>query len=548
MHVIGSIIVVRHSSLGTHVLVRARGLAPNTTIRSDVCVVGAGPAGITIASRLAEAGKRVALLDSGQEPPVDRGRDPDTGGESVGLAYYPLSGTRVRGFGGTSNHWGDNGWFRARPLEASEFATPAGLDLGGWPLDRDDLEPFYRRAHAACELGRYDYDGATHASSDRRELPFVGGDLMTSIFRMSPPDVWTRRFGDIAADERIELILGATVVEIEVSAGQHVQGLRVVGEGGVRLDVRAATYVLATGGIENPRMLLLSRSDEHPTGLGNNHGLVGRFFMEHPQLHAATIEPADPDLPLQTGLYDMHPSGEQGVRIHAKLAVRPEVMRSQGLLTSVFFVHAVSAASAHSAVRSAAALKNARTWRPVPKDLPGHVGRVAAGLPAVAKASLERLKRRRGGGQPRREVLQLTSMAEQAPNPESRVMLGSRRDRFGLPVARLDWRVTDLDRQSLRTAVDIIDDVVRSHGHGRMVWKIGDSRPVEPLKGGWHHMGTTRMDPDPREGVVDANCRVHGVDNLYVTGSSTFSTSGYANPTLTLVAMAFRLADHLADL
>jgi choline dehydrogenase-like flavoprotein len=151
----------------------------------------------------------------------------------------------------------------------------------------------------------------------------------------------------------------------------------------------------------------------------------------------------------------------------------------------------------------------------------------------------------RGGPDDKLAVYQLVAMAEQAPNPYSRVTLSDRRDAFGLNRPRLDWRLTDLDTRSIRGSIDIIDAELRQAGLGRVERKFGDEHPPVQVQAQWHHMGTTRMDPDERHGVVDRNCKVHGVDNLFVAGSSVFPTSGYANPTLTIVAMALRMADVL---
>jgi choline dehydrogenase-like flavoprotein len=125
------------------------------------------------------------------------------------------------------------------------------------------------------------------------------------------------------------------------------------------------------------------------------------------------------------------------------------------------------------------------------------------------------------------------------------VTLGTRRDRFGLPVARVDWRPAPSDRASIRASQKAVDTALRAAGLGHVEFMLGDEHPPMLLEGNFHHLGTTRMHTDPARGVVDADCRVHGVRNLYVAGSSVFPTYGCSNPTLTVVALALRLADHL---
>ena len=177
-----------------------------------------------------------------------------------------------------------------------------------------------------------------------------------------------------------------------------------------------------------------------------------------------------------------------------------------------------------------------------PGVVPGHVMRIARDLPDVTHTFLHYALRRPDSAP---EVFQLGVQAEQAPNRDSRVTLGRRRDVHGLPVARLDWRPAEADRESIARSVELLDGSLRHAGVGRVIHKIGSESPRPLFVGNWHHMGTTRMDPDPSRGVVDAACRVHSTANLYVAGSSVFPTSGYANPTLTIVALALRLADEL---
>lgn len=524
-------------------LTDARTLPADARVEADVAIVGAGPAGITLASELQGSGMRVVLIEGGgARPERDAGRF--VAGESIGAPYYPLATTRVRGFGGTSNHWLDYGWFRGRPLETVDFEARTEIPHSGWPLSREDLDPFYARANAHCGLGTYDYDVNGYVTDERPELPIVGDVLQTVVFKLSHPRIWRERLDGFAAAEDVDVLLHASVIHIETAGASRVARLRLRTTSG-EASVAARTFVLAAGGIANARLLLLSRSDTHPDGLGNGNDLVGRFFMEHPRLRAATIVPADPTLVERTNLYDRHPSGEEGVAIHGKLALRPEVVRDEGIVDIGFFVQGLTSQRGHPAMRSAITLKNALSWRPRPDHLLRHAGNVVPGLGAVATTAVHELRHRLGRDRPPPDELQFEVMAEQAPNPASRVTLGSRRDPFGLPLARLDWQLTPLDLRSVQRATDLVEDALGDGRHGRMRWRLGDVTPVEPWKGGWHHMGTTRMHPDPSEGVVDADARLHGVDNLFVAGSSVFPSSGYANPTLTLVALACRLADRL---
>ena len=142
-------------------------------------------------------------------------------------------------------------------------------------------------------------------------------------------------------------------------------------------------------------------------------------------------------------------------------------------------------------------------------------------------------------------VFELNHMTEQSPNPHSRVTLSDERDIFGRNRVRLDWRLTPLDMRSIIKAQEIIDQELRYAGLGRLEIELRTETPPEHLEGGWHHMGTTRMHRDPKRGVVDEHCRVHEITNLFIAGPSVFPTGGYANPVLTFVALAIRLADYI---
>jgi choline dehydrogenase-like flavoprotein len=216
------------------------------------------------------------------------------------------------------------------------------------------------------------------------------------------------------------------------------------------------------------------------------------------------------------------------------------VQQERQLLNCAFFLPTRNLSMTAEAVRSAATLVKASRRHPLPVGMVGHLRNVVTGLGDLGVFARDRLRRADHG----RSILALRAQGEQAPNPDSRVTLGSRRDRFGLPVARLDWRPGDSDRASIRASQEVIDQVLRAAGLGHVAFMLGDEHPPALLEGNFHHLGATRMHTDPAKGVVDADCRVHGVRNLYVAGSSVFPTYGCSNPTLTVVALALRLADH----
>lgn len=517
----------------------ARTVPTGTVLDPDVCVVGAGPAGIPIALTLARAGVRVLLVDSGGRE-RDAATDRLSGGDSVGEPYYPLHETRVRGFGGTSLHWGHHGRFRGAPYTPLDFESRPGVPYSGWPISRTDLDPFYAQATGWSGLGPWDFSVKRWESDDRPALRFTDDTIQTVIFQLAEPDVWRQRFDEVATADNLQLLLHGTVVELRTDAeGTRIERLRVRTPSSNSFEITPKVTVLALGGIENARMLLANR-DRHPNGLGNAHDLVGRFFQEHFAVRGGILRSANPNLLDEMRLYHQH-NRRDDTLFHAKLTVSEDVVRRQQLLNTAFFVKSMPESEATETARAYITLRRALTWRPRPPHLAVHAGRLARDPVNIARTAVQVARRRRVV-----DTMQLLSIAEQTPNPDSRVTLSpTEHDRFGLPRPRLDWRLTELDRRSLVETQRIVDEALQRSGIGWLERKIGEESPPSMVSGHWHHMGTTRMADDPRHGVVDRDCRVHGVANLYLAGSSTFPTGGYANPTLTIVAMALRLADHL---
>jgi choline dehydrogenase-like flavoprotein len=524
---------------GTRVLSDARELANDQQVDVDVCIVGAGPAGISIARELIGNGARVWLLESGGRH-AERRVQRLNRGQSVGYPIHRLHQSRVRAFGGTSRHWmrpGDESW-AARPLDPIDFEIRPGIRYSGWPFGRPHLEPYYVQAQEVCRLGPFDYDPGPWASQARKPLPLPPGPIETTLFQHGTAD-FDGYYEELVRAPNVTLMLHASVVDLSTGGdASRVDRVELRREDGSRSFVRARLVVLAAGGIENPRLLLLSWG-AHRNGLGNGHDLVGRFFAERMSARTGYIIPTSPDLIRRAGLYPVHEPAP-GVLVQGALRVRDAVQRERQLLNCAFFLLPRSRSITTEAVRSVATLAKARRRRPLPPGFAGHLRNVATGLGDLGAFARDRLRPRDDDG-----VLTLRTQAEQAPDPDSRVSLGTRRDRFGLPVARVDWRPAASDRASIRAAQEAIDDALRWAGLGHVELMLGDEHPPTLLEGNFHHLGATRMHTDPAMGVVDADCRVHGLRNLYVAGSSVFPTYGCSNPTLTVVALALRLADHL---
>ncbi len=523
----------------------ARRMDAGEVIRADVCVVGAGAAGLAIAREFAGSDARVVLIESG-----DLAFRHSTQflyiGECSGIAASPTVHSRFRQFGGSITRWAG----QCRPLDAIDFEPRDGLPGSGWPFGLDHLEPFYRRAHELCDLGPYDYRPEAVATALAPMLPIDSAELATRVFRFSPPAwlVQSSRYS-LAAARNVHVYLNANVVELKMhSSGQSIVGLAVVTLDGKRLTAVAGAYVLACGGIENARLLLASNQVVQ-RGIGNERDLVGRCFMDHPYFLLGYFEPADSRYDSTPYVIEDYAQAGSALRSHTAFALSEQVLRSERLNNgALFFVRRPAYKTRPeyftAAGRSLQHLIDILRHRAAPDRSLGrqlcNVLLNAGDVAGLLSRQLAELVR----PQPR---LALRAVLEATPCPDSRVTLDSRRDRLGMPRVRVHWQLNPQDRRGL----DRLMQALRSELSRLRVGRLVEDRSVDAagwpssMTAGKHHMGTTRMDSDPRKGVVDADCRVHSVDNRFVAGSSVFPTGGYANPTLTIIALGIRLADHL---
>jgi choline dehydrogenase-like flavoprotein len=526
------------------VRIDSRTLASNATVETEVCIVGAGAAGITLALELAQQPFRVVLLESGGLEP-----DADTQalyqGTNVGQPYAPLQFARLRYFGGTTNHW--SGW--CRPFAPIDFEARDGIPHTGWPMRYAEVQPFYRRAFALLRLPHDDWATAFWADAEHPVLPLASNRVVTRIQQQLRHEGQRVRFGQSYGDRveqapNIRLYLHANVTEFETDpTGRSITRVHVACLSGVRFSVRAKYFILATGGIENARLLLLSNR-RHRRGLGNQHDMVGRFFQDRAALLAGIFKPSNPQLPLR--LYQFHRAKQSNIYGSLELSAdvrRREQMANVHLLLEPIYEAAYARAVESRGVHSMRHLLGS-LWRgTVPDDFGQHVRNVAADLDDLAVHTYGRL--RYGLDYPVDHV-RLRAGLDPVPNPDSRVTLGTEVDQLGQRRIQLDWRLTAAERTSLYRTVEIVGIELARAGLGRVQLKIDDSA-AWPSDVGWvcHHIGTTRMSDHPAQGVVDRNCRVHSIHNLFVAGSSVFPTAGSGTPTLLIVALAIRLADHL---
>jgi choline dehydrogenase-like flavoprotein len=541
-------------------LLDARSIPDGKVMTADVCIVGAGAAGITLAMELLQTGLSIIVLEAGGKSKAGQSQGLYQGALNDPVRHVPLDQARYRQLGGTTSLWGG----RCIPFDSLDFDRREWVPHSGWPFPQKAMDEYYRRAHAYCECGEYDYHVPTALPGARPSmLPgFEDGDVNTSgIERWSPPTQFGKVYRAVLtrADD-VRVLLHAPVVELQASGdGTRIAAVDVATFGGRRFTVRAHTTVLAGGGLETTRLLLASRR-VHRAGIGNHSDWLGRGYMSH--IHGVIA-----GVTLTAGQEVMfgYEADPQGVFCRRRIAFSEAAQRRHRLLNLYMLLdRPLVGDPAHgNAVLSAAFLlkrllggrqqeelgkgKYALYWRHIKNVLTGSPQALSV-LPKFGRKRL--LQRRRIPSllmRSRSNTYYLYFQSEQVPDRDSRVTLGDACDEFGMPRLQMSFHVTEQDRESVRRAHELLDQELRRQHCGHLTYLGNDvSKLLHDVKAVLgHHIGTTRMSADPSHGVVDEQCRVHGLANLFVASSSVFPTSSHANPTLTIVAMALRVADHL---
>jgi choline dehydrogenase-like flavoprotein len=526
-----------------------------------VCIIGAGAAGIALACELDGCSFPVLLLDAG-------GLRPDSGlGDFYrGAADDPhLDPAQYRsmGFGGTTATWGG----RCVPLDPIDFERRDYVPNSGWPIGYGELARFYPRALEYCDAGKFDF---TATGSIREARPSIsafdgrGVILHDCIERYSPPTHFGRCFRTkIESSTNVMAVLNARCVKLNKRAGQnHIESVVIVDRAGKRRNIHAEWFVLATGGIETTRLLLAS--DTEGPGFGNHHDKLGRYYACH-------FENLFGKLVSQVAVvkYGFERTYD-GVYCRRKLLFTPRAQHQHRLLNSMFRLHHSSYADAthgHAAM-SIIYLAKSGLLGAIPTEYAAfnatvgpsqaHLKNVLAGVPQLLSYARDYLFRTKlakrklpytllpnaGGNYP------LEFNSEQTPLESSRITLGHDADAHGLRRVHIQWRMCEADIDSACRAFELLRETV-NHSRGvRLEFDENQlrERMSESLPLGGHHLGTARMAATAREGVVDRNSALFELPNLFVASSAVFPTNGHANPTLTIVALAVRMAEHLRKL
>ncbi|MDB4076239.1 GMC family oxidoreductase [Porticoccaceae bacterium] len=462
----------------------------------DVCIVGTGPAGITLSRKLAKSGQSVVLLEAGGLEYSEASQE-FYECESIGHNAWPKF-TRLRYFGGTSNHWSG----RCRPFESSDFEAPTINGLPGWPISYTEIEPYLKEAMEIVDLDSDQGFQPLHA-------PLLGKSFNSDAFAKSPPTRFREKYlSEIEHQKNIDCFYNATAIDLSLDKShQFATKITLSNVHNHHSTVPASKFILCLGGIETPRFLL-NCNTQIKDGIGNSNDMVGRCFMEHLNVPMGSFLYKDTEQysNLQFFAADEFRSNNGIGKSNITMGIVKRI-RSYGRTKAIknFFKNIACQSNIEDKVQFISNFK-------------------CPGMGSIG------------------------TLIEQSPNLNSRVTLSKAKDNFGQNKARLDWQISPYDETTIRRTAIALAKEFNEAGLGTI--RVADFILDETIDIQYshhsHHMGTTRMSNSDKKGVVDRNCKVHGVDNLYIAGSSVFATGGACNPTMPIIQLCLRLAKHIA--
>ena len=550
----------------------AKGIGLGEVLSCDVCIVGGGAAGISIAKELAATSWRVFVLEGGARKETPQARSLYRGFTDPDSSHEPLEENRRRQLGGTTSVWGG----RCVLFDEIDFEKREWVGRSGWPFAKSEIDPYYARAMRLCEAGQCQFrpEEALPGTQPEMIAGFDGGAVVSSALeRWGPPTRFgTRYYRDLRSSTNVTAFLNANCIHLQLnSVGDRIKQIEVASFAKNRFMVKARLFVLACGGLETARLLLAS-NDVKRHGIGNHSDKLGRYYMSH--LHGA-VAVASLRNHTKGFLYDFETDREQ-VYCRRRFWITPEAQRKNEMLNFIayFFRPSLTDVTHRDALLSTiylAKLLSTAVSRSRFDQLPSvfrrdrsllefHLKTALAHLPSLIRPIMGILKDRFLSKRRVPMILPPKSknsyylfyQSEHAPNFHSRVFLDSEKDCFGMPRLRVKVAFSDIDAHTVLRAHQLIKEQFETTNTGELHYdKMALVKEVEHqtrhFNSAGHQLGTTRMSVDADDGVVDIDCKVHGVENLYVAGGAVFPTSSHANPTLTVVALALRLADKLQN-
>lgn len=544
-------------------ITNSHNLPQRTTLEADICIVGAGAAGISMAMALRDAGLKVLLIESGKRIGNRATQSLYAGEVADEKLHSPPDKYRKRIFGGSTAIWGG----RCVPFDPIDFEAREHVPYSGWPISYDDLASYYPKANALLEAGSFDYCASTALPDATPVIEGFQSDVILNdlIERFSCPTNFARRYQHRLAEAKaLDVLLEANVVHIQLQVNANaVQHLVCSTLAGKTFNVRANQYVLATGGIEVPRLLLASR-DVMSNGIGNLYDNVGRFYMCHIAGNLGKLA-FNGNV---NAIYHGYNVSAEGIYCRRRFSVSEKMQRSLQINNVIARLHfpTITDPTHHNGVLSGLFLAKhfisyeygKRLQSAEPDSLERyfrHIRNVVSDPFDTIGFFLHWIWHHELAGRRYPSVIlknktnlfSLDVNGEQAPNPNSRVTLSTQMDALGMPRSHIDWRYSEIDVVSVDKTLNLLASEFKRCGVGELSYDPSTLEADLTMYGayGGHHIGTARMGADPKTSVVDANCKVHGISNLYVASSAVFPTSSQANPTLSIVALALRLVDHL---
>ena len=531
-------------------------------ISTDICIVGAGAAGITIALKLAEAGVAVVLLESG-----GLNEENDTQALYQGQVvdeklHSPVDKYRQRRFGGSTTIWGG----RCMPFDPIDFEKRDYIAESGWPINYQDVAQYYPEASKLCEIGEPNFKINNAQENAPNIIKGFSSNIIStqSIEKFSCPTNFAQRYGHrLESNANVTVILHSNCTAIELTEdGKSVSYLQVKTLKNTSFKVSAKKFIIAMGGLETPRLLLASCS-VNKAGVGNEHDVVGRYYMCHMAGNIGEVK-------LNGSVHDVYHNyflSPDGIYSRRRLSLYEDIQKEQkigNMIARLHFprisdpIHKIGVLSSLYIVKNLISYEYGKRLNDgsiKPLEYIKHLFNIITDPVDITKFLIHWITKRTFAARKfpsiilsnRNNLFSFDVHGEQEPNVNSRVSLIDVTDQLGMPQIKVDWHYTKNDILTVKRTLDIFAAEFERKNIGTVYYD--ESKIEEELLRfgayGGHHIGTARMGNDVKNSVVDANCKVHGVSNLFIAGSSVFPTSSQANPTLTIVAMSLRLADHL---
>jgi len=510
-------------------------------IEADICIMGGGVAGIVLANELKENFANIVILESGGEEYQQNIQELYAPAKEPSIYPSPLH-SRLRYLGGASNHWSNN----TSPLDRIDFEKRDWIENSGWPINYDEVTPFYEKAAVYCQTGTDGYSADYWVHKLALINPYKNSRFTEiGMAKASlPPTRFYASHGDkINNHKNITIYKHANVTDILYSQQtKDIEQVTFNSYTNLEHKVSAKQFIMCFGGIENARMLL-HFNQKYENKLGNEFDNVGRYFMDHPTLRAANLYSKDQS-------FESLSKYEQERFILAFFQLKESALREHETTNLRLPLDRASEYVLSDGISSFHILKDNLSNFELPNDFGKHVSNFVLDIDMVMEAVARKsFDTKIFDSADDFSGYQIPLMMEQTPHRDNRIKLGNAKDKFGIAKVEIEWELKNEDRTRLWKSLELFakDTGMLSLGRVRLLKERSSRMFSDQIGFGHHHMGTTRMANSPEQGVVDSDQKVFGTNNFYIAGCSVFPTGGHVPPTLTIVALTLRLAEKLKE-